>query len=379
MTHKRRQSGVASPARVQPAIEPRMVVKWPDGPALDPYQIDAVNGWHCVDEGGSWDVPAIFDALRKTLVHSHWCGRPSSQTSAKEWRTIVFAPKKNLFIAIGQHTPEYSLLRVWADSPETAEAEFRKLRAKYFRERQRDDHPDKAEFYVLTIRMGEPLVRMVSVTPKLRTADELQLHYGEDFLEWHLHFLRQLKTKSSGLAILQGVPGTGKTSYLRHLMCELRRSHRCYFFPITSYPLLTSPACVDFWLGEDEQYKDFAKIVVIEDAESLLLSRGTDNQEALSNLLNLADGFLGDCLKLQVICTVNAPTDKLDPAIIRPGRLIASREFRRLSPLEAERIAEGRGIKLEPQESYSLAEIYNHKHSRERISAVNRRVGFAAQ
>ncbi|MEO6970915.1 MAG: hypothetical protein ABI217_08475 [Chthoniobacterales bacterium] len=190
MTNKRRQSGDASPARVQPAIEPRMIVKWPDGPAFDPYQIDAVTGWHCADEGGSWDVQAIFDALRKTLVHSHWCGRPSSQTSAKEWHTIVFAPKKNLFIAIGQHIPEYSLLRVWADSPETAEAEFRKLRAKYFRERQRDDHSDKAEFYVLTIRMGEPLVRMVSVTPKLRTANELQLHYGEDFLEWHLHFLR---------------------------------------------------------------------------------------------------------------------------------------------------------------------------------------------
>ncbi|HMJ06275.1 MAG TPA: AAA family ATPase [Chthoniobacterales bacterium] len=181
------------------------------------------------------------------------------------------------------------------------------------------------------------------------------------------------------MAILQGLPGTGKTSYLRHLMCELRRSHRCYFFPITSYPLLTSPACVDFWLGEHERYKDFEKIVVIEDAESLLLTRGPDNQEVLSNLLNLADGFLGDCLKLQVICTVNTPTAKLDPAVIRPGRLIASREFRRLSPLEAERIAERRGIKLEPQESYSLAEIYNRNNSRKRKSAGHRRIGFATQ
>ncbi len=377
---KGRQSAATSPARVQPGIiETRTIAKWPDGPALDPYEIDAVTGWHCAEEGGWWDVPAICDALRKALVHSHWCGRSSTQTSAKEWQTIVWAPQEHLFIAIGQTYPEYSLLRVWAHSPEIADAEFRKLRAKYFRARPRDDQPDQAEFYVLTVRMGEPLVRVVRVTPKLQTANELQLHYGEDFLAWHLHFLRQLKTKSSGLAILQGLPGTGKTSYLRHLMCELRRTHRCYFFPITSYPLLTSPACVDFWLGEHEQYKDFEKIVVIEDAESLLLRRGPDNQEVLSNLLNLADGFLGDCLKLQVICTVNAPSAKLDPAIIRPGRLIASREFRRLRPLEAERIAERSGIKLAPQESYSLAEIYNHANSREPLSADNDRAGFAAQ
>lgn len=72
-------------------------------------------------------------------------------------------------------------------------------------------------------------------------------------------------------------------------------------------------------------------MVIIEDAETLLMQRASDNHDALSNLLNIADGFLGAFLNLQIICTINTPIDKIDPALLRPGRLLASYTFKRLS------------------------------------------------
>jgi len=61
------------------------------------------------------------------------------------------------------------------------------------------------------------------------------------------------------------------------------------------------------------------------------MERASDNQQLLSNLLNITDGFLGDLLKLHVICRINAPIENVHPAILRSGRLTAWREFARLS------------------------------------------------
>ena len=38
----------------------------------------------------------------------------------------------------------------------------------------------------------------------------------------------------------------------------------------------------------------------------------------------MADGFLGDYLKIHVVATTYAPVRELDKAILRPGRLISN-------------------------------------------------------
>jgi hypothetical protein len=359
-------------------VQPLISTKWPNTIGLNPFQIHAVTGWHCADEVGLWDIETLVRDLRTQLVHSHWCGRAAAPDTPRNWYTIVFALEQNLFVAIGQQLPGYSLLRVWAHSPERAEAEFVRLRKAYFRQPSARTDTDKAEFFVLTFRLGEPMARAVTISPKIRTAADLVLNYGKDFEEWHRQLVAQLKVQQSGVTILRGSPGTGKSTYLRHLLYELKETHRFYCLPLSVYPMLSSPACVDFWLGETDQNKNVSKVVVIEDAEGLLVERGIDNQESLSNLLNIADGFLGDFLKLHVICTVNAAVSKLDPAIVRPGRLIATREFRRLTPAEAEMLAQTRGLSLQPQDSYSLAEIYNSFRFGDGSISEERHVGFAA-
>ena len=77
--------------------------------------------------------------------------------------------------------------------------------------------------------------------------------------------------------------------------------------------------------------RDRVKVIVMEDAERLLWRRNGDNREAVSSLLNIADGLMGRMLRLHVICSVNARMEDLDPAVLRPGRLMNHRRFDALS------------------------------------------------
>jgi len=100
----------------------------------------------------------------------------------------------------------------------------------------------------------------------------------------------------------------------------------------------------------------------MEDAERLLWRRNGDNREAVSSLLNIADGLMGRMLRLHVICSINARMEDLDPAILRPGRLMNHRRFSALSREAAERVAAARDLEFrpnEPAEAYTLAEALN--------------------
>ena len=66
----------------------------------------------------------------------------------------------------------------------------------------------------------------------------------------------------------------------------------------------------------------------------------------MSSLLNAVHGFLGEHLKLHILATTNAPLRELDPALLRPGRLMGMRQFRRLTRPEAQRLAEAKGLTL---------------------------------
>ena len=219
---------------------------------------------------------------------------------------------------------------------------------------------DVTEFYVVTTSHGEIEARCVELRPWIFDEGDLELHYGRQFSGWSTRFVERLKARKFGLTILQGSPGTGKTSYLKYLVHSLRHSHRFYYLPVTVYPILASSRTVDFWLLETVLHENKQKVVIIEDAETLLMQRAADNQESLSNLLNIADGFLGAFLQMHLICTVNTQIDKLDPAVLRPGRLLARYVFNRLSRAEARTLAAAKGLNIPDREDYSLAEIYNN-------------------
>jgi hypothetical protein len=241
--------------------------------------------------------------------------------------------------------------------------------AREITDRFRVRRPTKAKpcFYLLSEEAGVMSARPVE-QPKVRTlaADELDLIYGECFAAWEARLVANMLERPSGVTILRGPAGTGKTSFLRHLMARLAKSHRFYYLASTYFHLLSSPSLLPFWAEEHRASPHLTKVIFLEDAESLLeLRQGSDEflRDRVSNLLNIGDGLLGNFLRMHLVCTVNCEMAQLDPAVIRSGRLLAFREFPRIDRAQAERIASYHDRELPPQEEWpqpdwSLAEIF---------------------
>ena len=355
---------------------PNLSVSWPEDEFPEhPHHCLALRGWHSFKSSGNWDVDAMARDFSAAIEFSECCSATKvPEPFKRRWKAFTFCPREGVFVIVHARTWTICSLSVWAASHESVKREFALLRDRYKRKPKRVRQ--KSNFVVISSQHGYLGTREVEMPCVLRREDDLILHYGQEFNEWNSKFLSRLRQKRTGVAILRGEPGTGKTTYLRYLTHKLRRTHRFYYLPLCVYPLLAAPAAVTFWMEQDEGHERFKKVVILEDAESLLMQRATDNQVNLSNLLNISDGFLGEMLKLHVICTINCPIDKIDPAILRPGRLVAMREFGRLSVAQALLLARTKNLSINPQDNYSLAELYNSECE---ANSVNRTLGFAAR
>ena len=124
---------------------------------------------------------------------------------------------------------------------------------------------------------------------------------------------------------------------------------------------LVEPGFMTFISQQVASYSEegYFCVLLIEDAEPLLAARSSETRvQGVTNLLNMTDGLLNDMLNLQIICTFNVGLKKLDKALLRPGRLLARKEFKAMSALDANRLAQQLGIKHHFNAPTTLAEVY---------------------
>ena len=95
-----------------------------------------------------------------------------------------------------------------------------------------------------------------------------------------------------------------------------------------------------------------------EAAKSSIADAADDPWDKVSAILNLSDGMLSDFLQLHVICTINCTAADIDQALLRPGRLVSHRVFKRLDIPQATALATSLGKTLAPAQDYSLAEVF---------------------
>jgi hypothetical protein len=265
-------------------------------------------------------------------------------------------------------------LRMYAPTLQAAES-----RANEFRRYLKSTEPSKPIFYVISISGDGATAQRVTVDRAVSAETrDLALNYGDDFPGWEEQWMKKMQGGSTGLSILYGPPGCGKTSYLRALMARMCATANFYYIPVANAEMISNPAFVGFWARQSNRFPGRQKVVILEDAEELLLTRAGGTRNRVSSLLNIADGCLGDCLEMQVIATTNVEFTRLDPAIIRPGRLLGAREFRRLNRQEALRLVEAKGLtmpKVSNQSDFSLAELYCPSNELA-FSGPNQRIGF---
>lgn len=217
-------------------------------------------------------------------------------------------------------------------------------------------HETKVHLFIKN-QYGEYTFEPISVN--LPKDLDLELNYGKDFLEVDKKIKERLTEKASGLFMFHGVPGTGKTTYIKYLADKIKRDF--IYIPTTMIESFTSdPNCLHTLISKPNS------VIILEDAEKAILKRQGDGMDssAVSALLNLSDGILSDILKTSVVLTYNCPKQDVDDALKRKGRLQAEYEFGALSVDDAKKLA--KKLKYPKQliedkitEPLTISDIYN--------------------
>lgn len=190
--------------------------------------------------------------------------------------------------------------------------------------------------------------------------------------------------KGGRLIIWHGPTGSGKTFALRSLLMAWRKNFDFLF--VTDPEKLTS--CPGYYyevageslampkrpvyrprhLFEETEGAEHGptsagkrSLFIFEDSADLIISESRSRHyDKIGKLLNMTDGLLGQGRQDVFLVTFNEQIDEIDPAFLRPGRCIASVQFRKFAAEAARawlrRKGDSDGIPF--KEGMTLAELY---------------------
>ena len=277
------------------------------------------------------------------------------QTAEEETGLNIYLKKEGLFARIEKSPNEtYILYR------NGNEAEVEKLTEEFKKFYKKPTLPPN-NVYTVAYENGFYL-------NKLPTKDFSELdilkHYNDDFAVENEIIKKFVETEDeSGLLILHGDKGTGKSTYIRHLISS-NPEKKFVYIPANLVGILSQPNFSTFLMTLQNH------IIILEDCEEAIKDRKTNGTPAaVSLLLNLTDGLLSDGLGLKFICTFNDDVKNIDAALLRKGRLISKYEFKALCVEKANELLKtlyeedykNGKYKNEPvtEKPLSLADIYH--------------------
>ena len=196
-------------------------------------------------------------------------------------------------------------------------------------------------------------------------------NYNEDLVKINPSIINFLNsTDETGIILFHGIPGTGKTTYIRSLISNC--STRFIYMPNNIVQCISQPEFISFISSFP------GSVLVLEDCEELVKLRGqNETNSGIANLLSLGDGLLGDALKIKIICTFNCELKKIDKALLRKGRLKYRYEFLPLTSEKSNNLFRKLNIISINKDPLTIAEIYNFTNENSTLHE-EKAIGFMA-
>lgn len=202
---------------------------------------------------------------------------------------------------------------------------------------------------------------------------DIEKNYNDDFLPIYDDIVKFLSSeeRKSGLIVLNGDPGTGKSYLIRHLIKNIDNNY--VLIPPSMAENLSSPEFTSFLMSNTDS------VFILEDCETVIKQRSmADFTSAVSSILNMSDGIMSDIFNGKFICTFNADMGSIDDAILRKGRCYAKYTFGKLDKEKAKVLLNERGITL-PEDEYkdlTLADIYHYEDKNVESVIKKKKIGF---
>ncbi len=303
-------------------------------------------------------------------------GSVRRQVTGEKWQRVL-AGGEGWTVLVERGTSAQASLRVVAADPELLEKMVADVRS---RAPVVEPRPQSipVEFWYQG-RCNPTTVRRRLDAP---TWESIASHYTAG-VRSRLDGLMTMSPPAAGgrLLLWHGQPGTGKTTAIR----ALARSWSGWcstIYVVDSDKFLGSAHYLLSVLLEAEDDGDSGseagpdaapdgaghwRLLVLEDADELLrVDAKREAGQALSRLANVADGFLGQGVRVLVLITTNEPLGRLHPAVIRPGRCLAEVEFTPMTAAEsAAFLGPGHGRSAD---GLTLAELFERRGDLSRVA-----------
>ena len=303
---------------------------------------------------GNWDGNLIVrhEALTQHLMAAYKVKPLRHSYSDRASSTLYGSPETMLSVEVITEEVPRAYLQMATTSKEDI-SKLSKLAAGIL---QRDD-PKRGFVFALAAGMsGYNLKRIGAAGTPLERGN-----YPEGVLKQYDHVVADLKADSpcGRLVIMAGIPGGGKTFLARSLLADVPNA-AFVVVPPHLVKDLGSPELIPALVSAKDHGFDGPIVLVLEDADKVLVNRQAGDMAAISSLLNLGDGILGGVLDARILATTNAAELDMDEATRRKGRLCQYMSIGQLSPEHATSVMRRlTGQKITANRPVALAEVYH--------------------